>query len=241
MQTDPAVPPVEEGTVNPLGRMVEVLTAPSETMRSIAARPNFLVAMIIITVISVLTTWLITPRIDFAPEMRAQLERQNVPPAQIEKQLGAMEKVQAFIMPVMAAFSPLFLVIAAGVLLLGFRMMGGEGSFHQAISITTYSWMPYMLKGIVMTALVLMGDVITPSMIATVVPTNLGFLVSPMENPALFALLTSLDLVTIWVLVLSGIGFSYASKLSRGRSIAIVLVLWLVWVAIKTVPALLQG
>lgn len=226
---------------NPIARMIEVLTDPVGTMRSIAAKPDFLVAMVVITLLSIATIWLIMPKIDFAPEMRMQLEKAGLPSAQIESQLAVMEKVQKFLMPVMAGFTPLWLAAVAGLLLLAFKMMGGEGTYHQAISVTTYAWIPFLIQGLIMAGLLLAGEPVWPSRLPAVVPSNLGFLVQPSENLALFTLLSLLDLFTFWVLALLGIGFSFVSRLSRAKSIGIVVVLWAITVLIRTGLATLQS
>lgn len=227
---------------NPVERMVEVLTDPFTTMRSIAARPDVLVPLLTIVLLSIVTTWLMAPRLDFTTEMRAQMENRGIPATTIDRQIEVIEKGQQFMMPLMAGLSPLFIAVIAGVLLGGFRLMGGEGGYKQAYSIVTYSWIPAVLKGLVATGIVLFSeDVIYASRLATIVPTNLGFLTTPVENPAMFSLLSSLDLVTFWMLALMGIGFSYAAKMPRGRSIGIVVTMWAVVVLIRTGLATLQS
>lgn len=227
-------PPVEAGP-SPVERMIEVITAPVPTMRSIAARPDILIPMLTIVILSVLTSWLIAPRIDFTTDMRAEMAKRKVPAAVVEQQIGFMEKTQRFMMPVMAALSPIMLVVIAGVLLLGFRMMGGGGDFRQALSVVTYAWIPGALKGLVMTGIILLQEgLVRGSQLPTVVPTNLGFLFSPSENPAIFALASAVDLVTIWILVLMGLGFAFASGFSRAKSMTIVFAIWAVVVLGRT-------
>jgi hypothetical protein len=55
-----------------------------------------------------------------------------------------------------------------------------------------------------------------------------------MDNPARFALLSSIDLFSIWVLALLIIGFGIVSKLPRAQAIGIVVVFWLIYVIGKT-------
>jgi FtsH-binding integral membrane protein len=53
------------------------------------------------------------------------------------------------------------------------------------------------------------------------------------EHPVLFSLLSSFDIFTIWTLILLIIGFSTLSRMSRGKSAAIVISLWLFTVVVK--------
>src|SRR3954466_13975182 len=55
------------------------------------------------------------------------------------------------------------------------------------------------------------------------VATNPGVLVTDVQHPALFKLLSSLDIVMIWTLVLTGIGFSVISKVKRSTAMAMIL------------------
>ena len=70
--------------------------------------------------------------------------------------------------------------------------------------------------------------------IQTAVVSNLGFLTSPIDNPARFALLSSIDVFSLWVIVLLVIGFGIVSKLPRAQSIGIVIAFWLIYVIGKT-------
>ncbi|HEX7707197.1 MAG TPA: hypothetical protein VF701_12130, partial [Thermoanaerobaculia bacterium] len=67
----------------------------------------------------------------------------------------------------------------------------------------------------------------------TMVKSNPGFLVDASDRPVLYSLLTSIDLFTIWTIVLLVFGFSALSKLSRGKTAAIIVTLWFVMLAIK--------
>ena len=51
---------------------------------------------------------------------------------------------------------------------------------------------------------------------------------------ARFALLSSIDIFSVWVIVLLVMGFGIVSKLPRAQSIGIVVVFWLIYVIGKT-------
>ena len=56
-----------------------------------------------------------------------------------------------------------------------------------------------------------------------------------------FALLSSLDLFTIWVIVLLVIGFAYVARISKTKAAIAVVSLWFLIILFKLVPAALQG
>lgn len=234
-EPSPAAPIAAPPAKNSFQRIAGVLFAPAETFRDIARKPDILVPLIVLIVLGFVVTAVIVPRMDFGAAFResmAQSGRQmsESDMARAEKMGTAFGKVVAWISPFL---SIIWWLIIAGVLLLAHRLMGGEGDFKQAFSTTLYSWFPNAIAGLVLGIVAFFRETIDPQTIQTLVKSSPAFLVDMKEHPILFAALSSLDIFMIWTLILLIVGFSTLSKLSRARSAAIVISLWLVTVAIK--------
>ena len=205
-----------------------VLFAPNETFASIARQPDWIVPLLIILVVSLAAGIVFAQRVDFGAPIREAMEQnKNIGPEQAERTIrigSAVAKVLAYCSPIL---SVVVLLIIAAVLLLAFRLLGGEGDFRQAFSVTLYSWMPGMIKSIIVTAIVAARGA-SATELATLLRSNLAFLVSAKSNPLLFVLLAKLDIFTIWLLALLIIGFAFVSKFSKAKSAAIVISLWVV-------------
>ena len=106
---------------------------------------------------------------------------------------------------------------------------------------SVYAWMPGLLKSIITLAVLLTRESMGAEDLAIAVRSNLGFLVSMKSNPMAFAVLTSLDIFTIWMLILFSIGFASVARVSKAKAATIVVTLWLVTVAFKVVPAALRS
>ncbi len=231
-----APPPVAETPAkNTFQRIAGVLFAPAETFRDIARRPDIVTPLIILVVIGFIVTALIVPRMDFESAFREQMAAQNSKMSDADldraaKMGSAFGKVMAWTGPI---WGILIWAIIAGVLLLAHRLFGGEGNFKQAFSTVLYSWIPLTIGGIVTGIVALARGEIDPTTMQTLVKSNPAFLVDMKEQPILFAALTSLDIFTIWTIILLVIGFSTLSKLSRMKSAVIVVSLWLVTVVVK--------
>ncbi len=226
---------------NPFERIVGVLFSPNETFASIARQPDWLVPLALMLVISLLAGILIANRVDFASAAREAMEEKNIPPDRVEsavKMTAAISKVASYCAPI---FSVIGFLVIAGVLLLAFRLFGGEGTFKQAFSVSVYAWIPGLLKSIITLVVLLTRDSMSAEDLAIAVRSNLGFLVSMKSNPMAFAVLTSLDIFTIWVLILFIIGFAYVARVSKAKAATIVVTLWLVTVAFKVVPAAIRS
>ena len=240
--TTPA--PGAEPKPNPFQRIIGVLFSPDATFASIARRPDWVVPLALIVILSLANGILISSRIDFgAPAREAMAQNKNMTQEQMdraEKMSVGMGKVAKFIGPVIAI---IVLLIVAGALLLTVRLMGGEGDFKQAFSVTCYAWIPNIIQAIVLTIIVLAkgSTAINPQTIPTIVRSNPAFLVDMKTQPMAFALLSSLDLFTIWVIVLLVIGFAYVGRISKAKAAVAVVSLWAVTILFKLIPAALQG
>jgi len=240
--TTPA--PGAEPKPNSFQRIIGVLFSPDATFASIARRPDWVVPLALIVILSLANGILISSRIDFgAPAREAMAQNKNMTQEQMdraEKMSVGMGKVAKFIGPVIAI---IVLLIVAGALLLTVRLMGGEGDFKQAFSVTCYAWIPNIIQAIVLTIIVLAkgSTAINPQTIPTIVRSNPAFLVDMKTQPMAFALLSSLDLFTIWVIVLLVIGFAYVGRISKAKAAVAVVSLWAVTILFKLIPAALQG
>ena len=146
-------------------------------------------------------------------------QNKNASPEQIDKAVrisASIGKVFTYIAPVLSLIG---LLVIAGVVLLAFRIFGGEGDFKQAFSVTCYASIPTIIKSVV-TLIIIMakGGIIPAQALTTIVRSNLGFLVDYKTNPMAFALLSSFDIFSVWFLALLIIGFSYVARVSKVES-----------------------
>lgn len=225
----PAPPAGAAPKPNSAQRMIGVLIAPNETFASIARQPDWVLPLVVLLVFSLIGGIIFAQRVDFAAPVReAMEERKDMPPDAADRAVRmatAVSKVLSFGAPVFAAIS--YLVVAA-VFLLVFRLFGGEGDFRQAFSITVYGWIPSLIKGIIITIVVLTRSGIGAQDIPIVVRSNPAFLVSMKAHPMLFTTLTSFDVFNLWTMILFIIGFAYMAKFSKAKSAAIVVSVWIV-------------
>ena len=231
MTATDVVPPsaAEPEKPNTFQRIIGVLFSPGETFESIAKRPNVLGPLLIFIVISVVSVIPVAMKADFNALAHEAIESNpNIPPDRVEASVNMTKgimKVSMYASPVLIV---LVLVICAGVLLLAFKMFGGEGDFTAALAVTTYAWMPRLIRGVLGAIVTISKGSISIFELQNPIMSNLGFLFDPKTQPVQYAIGSSLDLFNIWSLVLLIIGFAAMSKLPKVRSAVIVIVLWLV-------------
>lgn len=223
---------------NVFSRFAGALFSPGETFDDIARRPDILWPLLVFVILGFISTALMLPRLDLEAVNAAQSEAMrkqnpNMSEADLERiqRFGAAgTRVFMWVMPVL---SVLFYMAIAGVILLAFRMMGGEGTFKQALSTTLYAWTPLLLFSIILLIVVIARGTFDPTTAATLVKSNPAFLVDMKEQPVLFSLLSAFDLFTIWTIVLLIIGFAAVSKMKPGTAAGIVISLWVVFIVIR--------
>jgi hypothetical protein len=222
---------------NPAARLAGVLFEPVTTLRSIAERPDWIVPLIVLALISLGSVLVITSHIDIERSIREQAAARDTPPDQVDKQIEIAKKIQKFTAPLVVVFTPISLAIVAGVFLLAFRIFGGEGTFRQAFAVTVYSWLPLAIGGVVTTIIVATRGLVTQQEVVSMLRSNLGFLVDLHDHKILYTLLSQLDVFTIWTLSLFVIGYAFMSRLSRAASASLVIGIWLVVVLFKVAIA----
>jgi membrane protein, antimicrobial resistance system len=233
-QTAAPPAPVEEPPKSGVARLTGVLFSPDETFRDIARKPNVLLPLMIFLVVSAVSGILLAPRLQFE-SVRTKMERSNPSLSQADmdravKMAGAVGKMFSYAAPVL---SVVVFLIVTGVILIAFRLFGGEGGFKQAFSVVLHSWIPQMVQSIILTGVVLSKGTMDVADLPVAVASNLAILVDMNDHPVLFSFLSSMDLFTIWSVVLLIIGFAHVARVTKAKSATIVLSLWAVLLFFK--------
>jgi hypothetical protein len=143
--------------------------------------------------------------------------------------------VFVYIMPMIGSLTGLWLgwLLLAAMLHFGFTLLGGRGSMQSALNVVAWASLPFALRDILrIVFMVSAGHTITS-------PGLSGFI----TTPGFFAqLLTRIDIFLFWQIVLLILGFGIADNLSRGKSMAgVIVVIVLVLLAQAGLGALTSG
>ena len=104
---------------------------------------------------------------------------------------------------------------------------GGKAKFGSVFAVFYYAWLPQIIKPILGTIVIYSGMAPESFNIKNYAPTNLGAFLDPVEtNKALYTLATSLDAVTIWTMVLLGIGLATVAGTKRSSGYIAVFGWW---------------
>jgi Yip1 domain len=110
---------------------------------------------------------------------------------------------------------------------------GGRSKYGSIFAVCYYAWLPASIKAILGAIVIYAGMAPESFNIKNFAPTNLGAFLDPVEtNKALYSLATSLDALTIWTLVLMGIGIATVAGVKRSSGYIAVFGWWAIIVLI---------
>jgi hypothetical protein len=120
----------------------------------------------------------------------------------------------------------IILFLTAGVAHLLMKMVGGKGRFRKARAIVAWSILVTTLGSIIKLPLMMVKD----SMFVETSPTLFFKDLEPSDR--LYKFLTTLDVFTLWWLVLLVVGLAIGYRTSNGKSAVTVVILWILMVLI---------
>lgn len=235
-------------------RLINVVIDPAETFADINLKPDWLIPLVLATIVSVAGNLIITSRLQLDPEkfirkvLEEQIEQQGKSYAsmsqQEKEQFDAQVKAAASVQrvgPYMSlVFIPASLALIALFFYIGTSVMDGQSTYPKVFSITCYA---FGIVGIVFPVIisVLVAFVKNPEdidLMRGIAATNPGMLLPKDSSKPLIALLTRFDIFTIWYLILMVMGLERVGKnMSRAKSIGVVTTLWFVWIVVTVLAS----
>jgi hypothetical protein len=229
--------------------LFKVLWSPGEAMFLLSKNPKVLTPILFLTLFSIVTGAVLVTKLDSAELAMRAIERSSrgsslsdEQKTQLRRQMDSpVVKGFTFVSAVLGAL--LLVLIVAGIYFAVFTMLGREGSFKAFLSITAYAFVPTIFRSM---AVMLSAYVVPP---ASLMLDELGslspavFLDRDSVSPVLFAAVNMIDLVSIWVLILLGIGYGFVTRksLSKASRAAAILGVFLLYVALRLASAAVRG
>jgi hypothetical protein len=232
-----------------IGLFFKVLWSPGETMFLLSKNPRVLAPVLFLMVFSFVTQNVLLTKLDPAEIAIKAAEQQSrgVPMTEDRKQQirnFVKAPVYKVLTQVAAIIGSILLITITCVLYFAlFTMLGREGSFTAFFSITTFAFIPIIFRQLaaLVTVFVVPVSGIMPDELGSLSPAV--FLDRSAMSPVLFAAVNSIDLVTIWILVLLIIGYRFTVRKSLStvtRAVSVVS-LFLVYVALRLAYAAILG
>lgn len=236
MSNSVASVPVGDKPLTEIERVVDTFIAPSKTFTDIRRNASWWVPWLLMSVFGLAMVFTVDKKLGMETvtenQMRLnpkQMEKfDQLPPDQKATQFRIAAKITGYISYGWPILTIVIVAVMAGVLMATFNFgFGAEVKFSQAMAISMYAFLPTILKSLIAIAVVGAGAA-EGFTFQNSVASNLGGLVDPNSSHFLYSVLIAIDAFTIWTLVLTGIGYSCATRVKRGTCMAVVFGWWAV-------------
>lgn len=234
----PSLPPEPAAPMSEISRLTNVFVEPGETFRDLPRASRWWSPWLVVSVFSLIFVVLLSQKIGFEQVSENQIalssradQFEKLP---ADQRQAALDRTVA-ITRVFSYGSPVLLLvmylIVAGVLLGVFNAaMGAEIKFPTMLSIVTYSGLVHLIGTVLAIVIMEAGAHADRYNVANPSGTNPAYyLDAASTNKFVYGMLTALDAITIWSIVLMGVGVAAVSKVKRGTAIMTIVGLYLVW------------
>ena len=233
-------------------RVAYTFTAPSKTFEDIKrGNKSWWLPLIIGALASYILFAAVAQKITIAQvvdnqirmDPRTQERMANATPAQ--RAMG--EKISTGITEGAFIGGPVIGIIGAAVVALGLWGtinfgFGGRATYGSVFAVSYYAWLPMSIKALLGTIVIYAGMAPESFNVKNFSPTSLGAFLDPVEtNKALYVLATWFDAVTIWTLVLMGIGLATVAGVKRSSGYIAVFGWWAIFLLISVGFAAAMG
>jgi hypothetical protein len=232
-------------------RVANTFSAPSKTFEDIKrGNRSWWMPLVIFAVVGYLLFAVVALKIGVQQVVDNQI---HLNPAQEEKlaQMPSAKrematKVSVYVTKGVFIASPVFVLASAALLSLGLWGtinfgFGGKAKYGSIFAVWMYASLPSIVKtllGIIVT----FATVPEAFNIKNFAPTNIGAFLNPLEtNKVFYTLASSLDAVTIWTLVLLGIGTATVAGVKRSSGYLAVFGWWVIFVLVSVGWAAIAG
>jgi hypothetical protein len=233
-------------------RVANTFTAPSKTFEDIKrGNKSWWLPLLIIAIFG----YVLFAAVDLKIGMRQVVDNQIHLNPQGEEQMAQAppeqrEKITKFWLYVteglfIANPAVVLAFIALGSLVLWGTInfiFGGRATYGSIFAVWLFAGLPGIVKPLLGTIVIFAGAAPETFNIKNYAPTNAAAFLNPLEtNKALYALLTSLDAVTIWTLVLLGMGTAIVAGVKRSSGYLAVFGWWAILALIGAGIAAVTG
>jgi hypothetical protein len=224
-------------------RVTNTFSAPSKTFADIkAGNKSWWLPFVLMAVVGYILFAAVSMKIGMQQVVDNQI---HLNPAQEEKlaqaspeQRAMSAKFSLYVTEGVFVASPLFVLAVTALGTLGLWgtinfVFGGKAKYGSIFAVWMFASLPSIIKTLLGVIVIFAGTAPESFNIKNFAPTNIGAFLNPIEtNKALYALASSLDVISIWSMVLLGIGTAVVAGVKRSSGYVAVFGWWAIFTII---------
>jgi hypothetical protein len=227
-------------------RVTSIFAAPSKTFEDIKrGNKSWWLPFIIMALVGYIFFAAVASKITMQTvvdnQMKLASEKQQEAMAKAPPEQQAMtNKISLYVTEGIFAAGPVFLLLIAAVVSLVLWgtinfAFGGKASFGAVFAVWFFANLPSVVKTLLGIVVIYAGGTPETFNIKNYAPTNVAAFLPVMDtNKAIYALASSLDVITIWSLILMGMGIAIVAGVKRSSGYMAVFGWWILIVLIGT-------
>lgn len=221
-----------------LGRILGALAAPKKTFESIAERPTWVAPLVLLVLLGTGLAYVVHLRTDYDDVTHRAFAQRGVQvdDQALDRAIGLQKKYGGvFAIAGGLVFSPIVYLLGTLFFWGALLLLGGKLRFATAFSVFLYGCIPLGVSAALSSLVVWRATTLEYTQLMTrqfLASSLAAFAPEGMSLP-LRSLLASVDLFSIWTIVLLVIGYKVAAKVSTATATTAVLVVWVIGVAVK--------
>lgn len=239
MSTQP-LPVEQQPTISPLGRVFGVFFSPKATFEDIVRKPDWLVPVALLTVLSIAACFAINQRMNWREYVIHQIEKSprgaDMPANQKEQQAEAGAKFAPIMTYFFGTIGPIVAILLTALVMWGgyYLLAGVSTTFETAFAVTAHAFMTGLVSTPLFILILYLKDFGTIDL-DNPMASNLAVVLPNDASKWLVTLCKQFDIFAIWILILLAIGFTAVNpkKLKGGKSFTIVVGVFAVYVVVR--------
>lgn len=246
METTVTPSPEAPASMAAIARMIGVLSNPKKTFEDIVRKPSWVVPVVLLTLFSIAVSVAINQRTNWREYISQQMKKSpqaaQLPPDQKAQRVEAGAKYAPIVAYVIGIPAPVVVVLIVALVMMGaYNLLGGAGArFGASLGIVAHAFIPSFISSVILLFVLYLrapGAVDLENPVAT----NVAAFLPDRSAAWLVSLCKSIDIFSIWVLVLVAIGFAAVNpkKLKGSKPYMIALAVWAVFVVLRVGWALI--
>jgi hypothetical protein len=223
-------------------RLAGVLFSPGKAFADVARRPRWWIPVILISILSTIYLTAFTQRVGWESVIRPAIESsantQSMTSQQREQLIITAAGFYKYVGYLSVVGTLFYVFIVAVILMFLFDTMMSAGiGLKRMMAIVAYGCLPLMIQTALSMVVLYLKDPEEFNLRNPLV-FNVGAFMSPESPAALRALGSSIDLFSLWIVILLAIGVSAAGrKISFGKAFAGIFLPWALLVCLKVAAA----
>jgi len=236
----PAPEAQSQPALSPVGRITGVFFSPKATFEDIVRKPTWVLPVVLLTLFSLGVSFAINQRINWREFMSQQIEKSpqaaSMSAEQKEQRIEGGAKFSPPFTYAIGLLGPIIGMLVVALVMWGaYNLLGGANTdFGTSFAITAHAFMTGLLSSLLFIVVLYLKPYGTVDL-ENPVATNLAAILQDDSSKVLVALLKSIDVFTIWTLILLAIGFAATNpkKLRGGKAFTIAFSVWAAYVVCR--------